>query len=164
MHMRALKAAVVATVIMIGSGVIGAQSASAQVPVAMSVTGYDGWCGSAGAILGRLAMGGSAYGYLPTTTGGSSNCTMWRGAAGNGVKALQMGMNLCYWGNNGTGVLKTRLVVDGSFGKATEDALKAVQRAHGITADGIYGVQSRTNLWFSGLYSKVGSCVGVPGT
>jgi hypothetical protein len=38
--------------------------------------------------------------------------------------------------------LSNRLVVDGDYGRATEEAVKGLQRAHGLTADGIVGPQT----------------------
>ena len=54
--------------------------------------------------------------------------TLRRGARGDAVKALQQGL-ICY------GALKGR--ADGSFGRGTERAVKAVQEAEGLEVDGV---------------------------
>ena len=62
-----------------------------------------------------------------------------KGYTGEDVKQLQIkliGCN-CYCGNTGA---------DGSFGKATETALKKFQKEHGLTVDGIYGSKSKETL------------------
>ena len=56
--------------------------------------------------------------------------TLRRGNQGDEVADLQTILNARY----GAG-----LEVDGNFGKATEAAVKAFQKAHGLTADGIVG-------------------------
>ena len=56
--------------------------------------------------------------------------TIRRGAEGDLVEELQAILNAKYG---------AELEVDGSFGKATEMAVRAFQKAHGLTADGVVG-------------------------
>lgn len=72
---------------------------------------------------------------LPASSSHSSDCFLVIGDSGSGVGALQAALKQC----NG----QSGLVVDHSFGKQTKAAVEAVQRAHGITADGGYGNQTR---------------------
>lgn len=64
-----------------------------------------------------------------TTITNSDDGSLKRGSKGNKVKELQTKLNKV--GNN--------LVVDGSFGSATEKAVKAFQKKYGLTVDGIAG-------------------------
>jgi peptidoglycan hydrolase-like protein with peptidoglycan-binding domain len=72
---------------------------------------------------------------LPASKAGSSNCFLVRNDSGEGVMALQFALKTC---NN-----QGNLAVDGDFGPGTMAALEAVQSAHHISADGMYGNQSR---------------------
>ena len=54
------------------------------------------------------------------------------GSSGDGVRAAQAALTA-----NGY-----TLTVDGSFGSVTDGKLKAFQKAHGLTADGIWGPKS----------------------
>ena len=56
--------------------------------------------------------------------------TLRRGSVGETVEELQALLNAKHG---------TELEIDGSFGKATETAVKAFQQAHGLTVDGIVG-------------------------
>ncbi|MFC8620030.1 peptidoglycan-binding domain-containing protein [Micromonospora purpureochromogenes] len=82
--------------------------------------------------------------YVPSY-GTNVSCQMRRGNVSNGVLQLQQSMNICY-----EEMLRNRqlypLGLDGNFGGRTESALKAVQSFHGITADGIYGGQTRDTM------------------
>lgn len=66
----------------------------------------------------------------------ASDGILRRGAIGDQVRALQVGLN-------GAGA---RITVDGVFGAATELALRAFQRAHGLSVDGEYGPASAAAL------------------
>jgi hypothetical protein len=59
--------------------------------------------------------------------------TLRRGSQGDEVADLQTILNARYGAD---------LEVDGNFGKATEAAVKAFQRANGLTADGIVGAKT----------------------
>ncbi|MEV0269850.1 peptidoglycan-binding domain-containing protein [Hamadaea sp. NPDC050747] len=83
------------------------------------------------------------------------SCWMGPGATGEPVKALQRALNACYstysvhWvGGHNLGF--AQLTVDGQFGSKTKAALIAVQRYHGLTADGVYGSQTATHMKFKG--------------
>jgi hypothetical protein len=62
----------------------------------------------------------------------SARCTLREGGGGDGdaIALLQTALAQC----NGQSV-----VVDGDFGPQTTSALQQVQRANGLTADGVYG-------------------------
>jgi hypothetical protein len=72
---------------------------------------------------------------LPATTALSSDCFLVNGDSSSAVRVLQDALRLC----NG----QTALKIDGNFGAKTEAAVKAVQKAHGISQDGGYGNQTR---------------------
>jgi peptidoglycan hydrolase-like protein with peptidoglycan-binding domain len=75
---------------------------------------------------GRPAYGNAAQ--MP-----SSNGTLVRGSTGTGVRTLQANLNK---------VMGSGLTLDGSFGPATETALRAFQSKYKLIVDGIYGPQS----------------------
>ena len=79
---------------------------------------------------------------IPTTAGGSRDCSMVEGNQGSGVARLQSNMhNGCLLGN-------TSIVVDGVFGPATFSELERVQSSYGITVDGQYGSQTAGKMWW----------------
>lgn len=59
--------------------------------------------------------------------------TLRRGSQGDEVADLQTILNARYGAD---------LEVDGNFGKATEAAVKAFQKSHGLTADGVVGAKT----------------------
>ena len=59
--------------------------------------------------------------------------TLKKGSKGTQVKNLQKFLN--WYGNY-------KLEIDGSFGSATEKAVEALQKATGLTVDGIWGTKS----------------------
>ena len=63
--------------------------------------------------------------------------TIKQGAKGNSVKAIQYALNKLGYGNSGTKKL------DGVFGSGTTSAVKAFQRAMGISADGMVGSKTK---------------------
>lgn len=91
---------------------------------------YSPYCSTA---TGRY-FGNGWYVVLPVTRTrtGSPNfgCYLRQGDRGTGVYQLQHALRDCY---------KSRLTVDGQYGLQTKAVVQAVQRRHGIKADGIYG-------------------------
>ena len=71
-----------------------------------------------------------------TTTTNSDDGSLKRGSKGNKVKELQTKLNKV--GNN--------LVVDGSYGPATEKAVKEFQKKYKLTVDGIVGPNTTKKL------------------
>ena len=67
--------------------------------------------------------------------------TLRRGSQGDEVADLQTILNARYGAD---------LDVDGNFGKATEAAVKAFQKSHGLTADGVVGAKTWKALGVSG--------------
>ena len=73
------------------------------------------------------------------------------------IRTLQRNLNYCYG---------SHLAVDGIYGSNTLAVVKAVQRKHKLTADGIYGPKTRsamnwrlfkdsTRQWSTGCYSPL---------
>ncbi|KSU60573.1 muramoyltetrapeptide carboxypeptidase [[Bacillus] enclensis] len=92
--------------------------------------------------------------------------TMRNGDSGSDVKELQI--RVAGWAADSPS--QTRVAVDGAFGPGTEAAVKRFQRAYGLSADGIAGPATHTQLnalessdgstahfSFSEFYSKDGS-------
>lgn len=75
------------------------------------------------------------YGKASETTG-----NIQEGAKGNQVKAIQYALNQLGYGNSGT------KDVDGNFGSGTKSAVRSFQKAMGISADGIVGVNTRAKF------------------
>lgn len=67
--------------------------------------------------------------------------TLRRGSQGDEVADLQTILNARYGAD---------LEVDGNFGKATEAAVKAFQKSHGLTADGVVGAKTWKALGVTG--------------
>jgi peptidoglycan hydrolase-like protein with peptidoglycan-binding domain len=68
---------------------------------------------------------------------GQDNCLLGVGNDNPGVGVLQNNLNRCHGAH---------LAVDDIFGQATKAALQAAQRAAHITADGVYGPQTRDHI------------------
>ncbi|MET8451093.1 peptidoglycan-binding domain-containing protein [Streptomyces sp. NPDC005209] len=66
---------------------------------------------------------------------GTNFCTLRRGASNNAVYTLQVTLDYCYGKDTGG--------FDGVFGAKTESALKQVQSSLHLTADGVYGPNTR---------------------
>ena len=75
------------------------------------------------------------YGKASATSG-----LIKRGMKGTQVKAVQYALNKLGFGNSGTKSL------DGNFGSGTESAVKAFQKAMGISVDGIVGNTTRAKF------------------
>lgn len=80
---------------------------------------------------------------------GSTTCWLARGSQGLGVQALQRNLKFCY---------SQDIVVDGSFGPATERALKNAQASHGLVPDGSYGPLTRSSLLLHYTAPGAGGC------
>ncbi|SDP13512.1 Putative peptidoglycan binding domain-containing protein [Microbacterium testaceum StLB037] len=75
------------------------------------------------------------------------SCNLWPGGERNATIALQYQLNRCNGAN---------LVEDGSYGPATQNAVRAVQSRAGIAVDGVYGPQTMNAMRWSngnGCYS-----------
>ncbi|WP_331741777.1 peptidoglycan-binding domain-containing protein [Streptomyces sp. NBC_01006] len=104
-------------------------TASAAMPVCTQGVGY-------------VDAAGYATG-VPVSDSSSNFCSLRSGNTGNGVRELQKTLNGCYF----DGV--TYLDEDGQFGPATTKALKRAQTMAGVTADGVYGPNTRDALkWY----------------
>lgn len=114
-------------------GVLAAQmmAAAAKADPATSAVAI---CSYHTSVTGEL--GGSIR--VPATSSGSSTyCNLRRGNFTRGVAILQQTLREIY---------DQPIAVDQDFGPATEQALKNVQRRFKITADGVYGPQTRDHL------------------
>lgn len=69
------------------------------------------------------------------------------GSSGTKVKAIQHALNELGFGNSGT------QDCDGQFGSGTQSAVKAFQRAMGISADGVVGKNTREKFYSQGYAS-----------
>lgn len=85
---------------------------------------------------------GSSYGNVSDVSG-----TLKYGSKGDGVRALQYALNSLGYGNSGTKSL------DGSFGRRTENAVKAFQKATGLTQDGRVGRKTKAKFKEKGYAS-----------
>jgi len=68
------------------------------------------------------------------------DCDLGVGDVSSAVKDLQHELNHCYW------FLGISIAEDGIFGQHTKAALEKAQSFEGITADGVYGPQTRNHL------------------
>ncbi len=68
----------------------------------------------------------------------SGRCYLKRGMKGAAVTVLQNAMKSCYG--------ESSLSLDGSFGPATQAALRRTQAKLGISADGSYGPQTGSHM------------------
>ena len=94
---------------------------------------------------------GSYTARKPAAPGGSTTCWLARGSLGSGVATLQRNLRFCYGQD---------IAVDGSFGPATERALKNAQASHGLVADGSYGplTRARLVLFYTTANGSSGGC------
>ena len=78
---------------------------------------------------------------------GQDNCELGVGNDNPGVGVLQRNLNSCHGAH---------LALDDDYGQATKAAVVAAQRAAHITADGIYGPQTRDHIsWID----SAGRCI-----
>lgn len=115
----------------------GYQSAEYKPPKQEGSSGGGSSSGS-GSGNGGGGDGGSKsypYGKASETSG-----NIKEGARGNQVKAIQYALNQLGYGNSGT------KSVDGKFGSGTKSAVRAFQKAMGISADGIVGKNTRAKF------------------
>lgn len=78
---------------------------------------------------------------VPATGSGSLHCHLQEGYYGNtAVWYLQYSIAWCY---RGYGEAVLNIAVDGNYGTKTKAAVKRVQEIERITADGVYGPQTR---------------------
>ena len=75
--------------------------------------------------------------YIDCDEGEGESMTMRRGSAGEAVRALQELLKKCGYDCGD---------IDGMFGSKTEAAVKAFQRDHGLTVDGIAGEKTQEAL------------------
>ncbi|MFE4172138.1 peptidoglycan-binding protein [Streptomyces sp. NPDC056909] len=88
----------------------------------------------------RLDDGPGGANWMPAASNNSTICYLSQGSVSQAVWALQRALKICYGQN---------IVVDSDFGPNTKAALVNVQRSLRISADGVYGVQTRTAMKFS---------------
>jgi len=116
---------------------LGAAPASATSPC-------DSW-------LEVKSLTGNGYLEMPGLSSGSTYCHLQRGNSSRAVTILQETFNRCYADDlgldlgHGGGV---HIGVDGNFGPETETAMRRVQAYHGISADGVYGPNTRNAMVF----------------
>lgn len=82
----------------------------------------------------------AANGYIidiPMSSSGSTHCHMQQGYASQAVRVLQASIVECY------GI---SIDIDGQFGSKTKAALVTVQKREKITADGVYGPNTRNAM------------------
>jgi peptidoglycan hydrolase-like protein with peptidoglycan-binding domain len=77
---------------------------------------------------------------------GTSACNLYRGMVGAHVEALRHTLRPC-WGQP--------IGIDGQFGPATQSAVRNVQRALGLIADGNYGPNTRQGIQNRGKWRAV---------
>lgn len=136
-----------ATLMLTGLGAVAPTAVAAPAPGQTAVAGVAADLGAAAAACTstvKISKTSTTYIRLPSA-GTSITCEMSQGASGSHVRALQNALNHCY--NAG-------LASDGSFGPATESALKSAQRAAGTTADGIYGPNTRDAIKWPRFYES----------
>ncbi|WP_192583649.1 peptidoglycan-binding domain-containing protein [Streptomyces albicerus] len=95
------------------------------------------------------AYGSDLYFVLPINVANNTIfCYLQYGNTGAGVRALQKNLNSCYG---------KRLELDGSFGLATEDALRDVQGRIGAVVDGEYGRETMLKMKWARYNNETGA-------
>ncbi|MFC0850134.1 peptidoglycan-binding protein [Streptomyces noboritoensis] len=113
--------------------------AFAAITVGMFVTGPSAQAASGCTDTTKYYDTAGYYTDLPTAgLRGTYSCTLRRGVKNDAVYELQVTLNECYGQNTGG--------FDGDFGPSTETALRNVQRSLGLSADGVYGPNTRDGL------------------
>ncbi|MCF1598330.1 peptidoglycan-binding domain-containing protein [Streptomyces muensis] len=107
------------------------------------------WCNKT---LGRFINGGNGHELANIPAYGSTdNCITARGASGPHVEAIQKSLRHCH--------KRTRVEVDGHFGRITEEELEIVQARLDLENDGVYGPNTRDKLKWQ---STTGHCDTLP--
>ena len=115
----------------------GYQSAEYKPPKQEGSSGGGSSSGSGSGNGGGGDNGGKSYPYGKAS---ETSGNIKEGARGNQVKAIQYALNQLGYGNSGT------KSVDGKFGSGTKSAVRAFQKAMGISADGIVGKNTRAKF------------------
>ena len=115
----------------------GYQSAEYKPPKQEESSGGGSSSGSSSGNSGGGDSGGKSYPYGKAS---ETSGNIKEGARGNQVKAIQYALNQLGYGNSGT------KNVDGKFGSGTKSAVRAFQKAMGISADGIVGKNTRAKF------------------
>lgn len=115
----------------------GYQSAEYKPPKQEGSSGGGSSSGSGSGNSGGGDSGGKSYPYGKAS---ETSGNIKEGARGNQVKAIQYALNQLGYGNSGT------KSVDGKFGSGTKSAVRAFQKAMGISADGIVGKNTRAKF------------------
>lgn len=113
------------------------QSAEYKPPKQEESSGGGSSSGSSSGNSGGGDSGGKSYPYGKAS---ETSGNIKEGARGNQVKAIQYALNQLGYGNSGT------KSVDGKFGSGTKSAVRAFQKAMGISADGIVGKNTRAKF------------------
>ena len=124
------KRVLVRSLVVAGAAVVGFASALSVVePASAALPTCTSW----------LSVVSSNPHDAPSLSNGSVSCQLKRGNSGEGVRALQNSMDMCY---------NKSLNTDGQFGALTEAALRSVQSSVGTSADGEYGPNTRRAMKF----------------
>ncbi|GHV19795.1 hypothetical protein FACS18949_15210 [Clostridia bacterium] len=115
-------------------GVVSNGGAVRQKSYALTYANIYGYCRLPWASIGDTAIETPVTPPAPTIT----RRQLSKGASGDDVKALQTALN-----NHGA---TPKLSVDGSFGSATDAAVRAFQKAHGLAVDGYVGAKTYAEL------------------
>ncbi|MFD8013617.1 peptidoglycan-binding protein [Streptomyces sp. NPDC058955] len=111
------------------------------IAAAPAASAADGYCGSS-----VSAERNGYWTFVPATSGGSTSCVMSRGASSEAVTELQQALTICHGLDTGG--------IDGVYGAKTEAAVRTVQSQHGLSADGIYGPNTRNVVswrWYANI-------------
>ena len=108
--------------------------------------------GETGAATWRKLNGSSRAASASATAAPASTATLHEGESGEAVYAMQARLfELGYFSGR----------VDGRYGAETTEAVKAFQRANGLSADGVFGKGTRTRL-YSAQATAAGAAPAAP--